>query len=134
MSTEYRSKRYTDFLRQAFIWSQYSLTKAAEDLSHPPRHRPWIAEISPGRFSQGKAKGSDYGCLMLTHLENMRESASDKLNWGLFLNTIPTRDLIAATNMITYVERELDPGIDLWAEMVEFAQKRVAELEEQNGL
>ena len=128
----HRSKRYCDWLRIRFRVSQYPgpFTLKAEDLSHPPRHRPWIGEISPGRFAPGKEKGSDYGCLMLAHIQNMRESASDKLVWPTFYGNLPERDIIALSNLCYYVEEELDPGINLFAEMLEWTQKRVKELED----
>jgi len=126
----HRSEKYRIWLRRRFPQSQYKDTERAEDLSHPHRVRPWIGEVSPGRFGPGTEKASDYGSLMLTHLENMRECGSDKLIWPWLYGNIPERDLIAVSNLVWYVEEELDPGINLWAEMVEWAQKRVKELED----
>lgn len=48
--------------------------------------------------------------------------------WGL-----PLRDLMALSNLQAYVQAELDPGIDLFAEMLEWAQQRVKKLEDGNG-
>lgn len=123
----YRSKRYCQFLIDTVRACQRSgITDAKLDLSHPSRRRPWIGKVGE-TFSPGKEKGSDYGCLILSHGVNLGESDGG-IHWKE-IGGLSERDIISVGNLVAYAEH-LDPGTDLWAEGVEWMQARVKELED----
>ncbi len=129
----YRSERYLNWLEGQHTRCQRSGNDGVEK-AHPPRRRPWIGEVEPGRFSPGNEKASDFGTLMLNTTVHKAEHASkigpDKV-WGSGARIIPKRDVVAVSNMVEYAEH-LDPGTNLWAEMCEWAQARIVEMEAEN--
>lgn len=120
-----RSKRYLKWLRRAVKYCQFSgLSNVHLVAMHPPRGRPWGGGMG--------LKASDYGCLMGKDEVNVAESEDRVGLWKMHRN-LPERDLAAIGNLRRYVEEELDPGVDLWWDMVDYALRRVRELEEERG-
>lgn len=79
-------------------------------------------------------RGSDYGTLIECAACNAAESSGDRgiPKWGTH-RFMDERDIVSLGNLCLYVEEELDPGIDLFAEVLEFAIERVRQLEEIHG-
>ena len=87
-------------------------------------------------------KASDFGGLMLDHICHQIETDKQVEAWPTRAKgrdsakrivvdiTFPVRDLLALQNLVEYGEH-LDPGVDLFAEVIEHILTRVVELEEQ---
>lgn len=129
MAVAERPKRYLKWLRRTIGVCQktgraHGDPPAPElEEMHPPRGRPW-----GGGMGQ---KASDHGCLIGIHDVNMAETEDRNSVWGTH-RFLPERDLVAIGNLRRYAEY-LDPGVDLWWDMVEYARRRVIELEAESG-
>jgi len=115
----YRSQKFLWWLKGRFRTCQHC-GKAGNEAAHPRKKRPW-----GGGMGQ---KGSDYGVLIECGPCNAAESFGTNIKWGTY-RFLDERDIASLGNLCLYVEEELDPGIDLFAEVLEFAVERVRELE-----
>jgi len=123
----WRSQAYRDFLRDHITWCQRCGAAGPTEEAHGPRRRPWIGMVH-GTFSPGREKASDFSILRECHACNMLESDDPRGAWP----DPRERDRIALQNLIAYVAH-LDPGINLEAEILEWVQERVAEMETEHG-
>ena len=145
LGTAHRSKQYIDWLRSAKDRCQRCganlheheryMDQSYAQFCHPPKRRPW-----GGGMSQ---KASDFGGLMMDGVCHRIETDHPSEAWPVRAKgrdsakrivvdiTFPIRDLLAMQNLIEYAEH-LDPGVDLRAEVLEYALERIIELEGEN--
>lgn len=94
---------------------------AACESSYPPRRRPWIGRVN-GTFSPGKEKASDLERLHICKCCHTALHNSDLIVSGEDWNRI------AFGNLIEYA-LTIDPSRNLAAEVLEWVQERMIEME-----
>jgi len=115
----HRSKNFISWLRDNFKICQRCGAQAT-DFAHPPKRRPWGGGISQ--------KASDLGGIRLCRSCHDDDNAA---SWGTerFLNR---RNIISLSNLAQYMEY-LDPGCDLFADIMQYAQELVHQTEKLVG-
>ena len=141
----HRSRAFMDWLRE----NRDRCQRCGANLHEHDQYmdQSW-AQFCHGRkvrpFGGGTSqKASDYSGLMEDAICHAIETNKTGKAWpttvrgvdhGKTINvkiTLPIRDIMVVQNLVEYAEH-LDPGIDLWAEMLEYGLDRLEELEEQN--